>query len=74
MKTIKSSDTIYALNNIYPEIIEILYNFGFKQIKMPQMIQTAGRFMTLKKGCEIKGFVYDELLNELHDNGFQVIE
>ncbi len=74
MKIIESNDTIYALNNQYPEIIEILYDFGFKQIKMPQMIQTAGRFMTLKKGCEIKGFKYDELLKVLYYHDFQVIE
>jgi hypothetical protein len=74
MKKIKSSDTIYALNNQYPEIIDILYDFGFRQIKMPQMIQTAGRLMTLKKGCEIKGFNYEELIEVLFKHGFQVIE
>lgn len=74
MKTIKSSDTIYAIYERFPEIIEILYDFGFKQVKMPQMIHTAGRFMTLKKGCEIKGFSYDDLLRTLQSNGFYVVE
>ena len=74
MKLIRSDDTIYTLNNQYPEIIDILYDFGFKQIKMPQMIQTAGRLMTLKKGCEIKGFNYEELIKVLYNHGFQIIE
>ena len=53
-KIINLNDSIYEINNKYPEIKEILYNLGFTDIVKPGMINTAGRFMTLKKGSQMK--------------------
>jgi hypothetical protein len=51
-----------------------LYDFGFTQIKQPMMIQTVGRYMTLKKGCEMRGFDYEELVILLLSQGLQMEE
>lgn len=73
-KTIQSTETLYAIHKNYPEIVDILYNFGFTQIKLPQMIQTVGRMMTLEKGCQMRGFDYVKLKEVLAKNGFEVVE
>ncbi|PKM86978.1 MAG: hypothetical protein CVU85_06770 [Firmicutes bacterium HGW-Firmicutes-10] len=74
MNTISSEDTIYRICNAYPQVIDLLYDFGFTQIKQPMMIQTVGRYMTLKKGCEMRGFDYEELVILLLSQGLQMEE
>ena len=74
MNPISSEDTIYAISLKYPQVIELLYDFGFTQIKQPMMIQTGGRYMTLKKGCEMRGFDYAELVSILRSKGLPMEE
>lgn len=74
MKTINEKETVYEIYLRYPEIVEILYEFGFTQIKLPQMVQTAGRLITLKKGCSMRGFDYEKLKKTLEQKGFLVID
>ena len=74
MNTISSEDTIYTICNAYPQVIDLLYDFGFTQIKQPMMIQTVGRYMTLKKGCEMRGFDYEELVILLQSQGLHMEE
>ncbi len=74
MIKINAKDTVYTIVTNHPRVIDILVDFGFTQIKLPQMIQTAGRLMTLKKGCDMRGFDYDQLKEVLHNNGFEVVE
>ncbi|MBV1710239.1 MAG: DUF1858 domain-containing protein [Erysipelothrix sp.] len=69
MSTISSEDTIYTICNAYPQVIDLLYDYGFSQIKQPMMIQTVGRYMTLKKGCEIRGFEYEKLIELMRLKG-----
>lgn len=74
MKIIKSEESLYSIYKKYPEIVDILYDFGFTQIKLPQMIQTAGRMMSLKKGCSMRGFNYQQLIDVLLTHGFEIYE
>jgi uncharacterized protein len=74
MRPISSEDTIYTICTEYPQALELLYDFGFTQIKQPLMIQTAGRYMTLKKGCEMRGFDYDELVSFMQSKGLPMEE
>lgn len=71
-KTIKADDTLYSIYTKYPEIMDILYDFGFTQIKFPQMIQTAGRMMSLEKGCSLRGFGYEKLKEILRKHNFEI--
>jgi hypothetical protein len=74
MRPISGDDTIYMICTEYPQVIDILYDFGFTQIKQPLMIQSVGRYMTLKKGCEMRGFDYEILLSLLRSKGLPMEE
>jgi uncharacterized protein len=74
VNTISPEDTIYTICNAYPQVIDLLHDFGFTQIKQPMMIQTVGRYMTLKKGCEMRGFDYEELVRLLTSQGLSMEE
>lgn len=74
MKSITRENTIYEIYSQYPQVMDILYEFGFTQIKQPMMIQTVGRYMTLKKGCEMRGLDYEELVGLLRSKGLPVEE
>lgn len=70
MKVIDKKDTIYQLSKKYPEIVEVLKEVGFTQISEPQMIATVGRFMTIEKGCQMRGFSLEEVIEKLEKAGY----
>lgn len=70
MKVIDKKDTIYQLSKKYPEIVEVLKEVGFTQISEPQMIATVGRFMTIEKGCQMRGFSLEEVIVKLEKAGY----
>lgn len=70
MKVIDKKDTIYQLSKKYPEIVEVLKEVGFTQISEPQMIATVGRFMTIEKGCQMRGFSLEEVIVKLKKAGY----
>ncbi len=71
---ITTDDTIYTLCATYPQAIELLADFGFTQIRQPMMIQTVGRYMTLRKGCEMRGFDLESLVIYLKSHAIPVEE
>lgn len=73
-KIINLNDSIYEINNKYPEIKEILYNLGFTDIVKPGMINTAGRFMTLKKGSQMKKIDLNLIKDTLDKSGYTAEE
>jgi len=74
MKEINLDQTLLSIVSQYPELIDILYDIGFTQIKVPGMIQTAGRFMTLRSGCELRKIDMNQLSIKLKDNGYVIKE
>lgn len=74
MTLITTDDTIYTLCTAYPQAIGLLTDFGFTQIKQPMMVQTVGRYMTLRKGCEMRGFDLESLVSYLKSHGVSVEE
>lgn len=71
-KEINIDDTLSSIISEYPELLDILYDIGFTQIKVPGMIQTAGRFMTLRSGCELRKIDLSNLKELLYKNGFSL--
>lgn len=65
IKEINLDQTLLSIVSQYPELIDLLYDFGFTQIKVPGMLQTAGRFMTLRSGCELRKIELENLIIEL---------
>lgn len=73
MKTLDINKSIYELTESYPELIDILKDMGFKDITNPFMRRTAGKVMTIAKGCNMKGMDMDDVIKKLSDKGFDVI-
>ena len=73
-KILDVNQTIYELCNQYPEIISIMIEIGFENITKPGMLQTAGRVMTLPKGCRMKGISLDTVKEAFQNNGFTIIK
>ena len=74
MKTVDFNDSLANILKQYPELLDILYDFGFTQIKAPGMLQTAGKFMTLKMGCELRKIDVSALEDHLFSLGYTVNE
>lgn len=71
---ITTDDTIYTLCTAHPQAIGLLADFGFTQIRQSMMIQTVGRYMTLRKGCEMRGFDLESLVSYLQSHGVPMEE
>ena len=70
--TIDLSRSLYELVAEYPIIKELMYDLGFKEIKKPGMLQTAGRYMTIPKGAKMKKIPLEEMIAMFEANGFTV--
>ncbi|MEE9459035.1 MAG: DUF1858 domain-containing protein [Candidatus Bathyarchaeia archaeon] len=73
MKEIDLNKTVYELTEEYPELIDILKDFGFLGIANPIMRKTLGRTTTIPKGCEKQGKELSEVVKRLEEKGFTVI-
>lgn len=73
-KVLDLDASVHALCEKYPELKEILYNIGFTDIVKPGMLNTMGRFMTLKKGAALKNIPLDAMGDRLKEHGFTVTE
>lgn len=73
-KTINLKDSIYDICNENPEIIDIMYDYGFNDIVKPGMLKTAGRFMTIPKGAAMKNLDLEDIKRDLTDKGYEIIE
>jgi hypothetical protein len=73
-KIINLDHTLFELINEYPELLEILYDFGFTQIKALGMLNTAGRFMTLRMGCDLRKLSLENLSIILKKLGYTLKE
>ena len=62
--------TVYQLVKEYPTIKEIMIELGFKDIVKPGLLQSVGRIMSIKRGCEMRGMDIDEVKQVFEVNGF----
>lgn len=74
MKILSEKITIYKLSKECDETLNIMKNLGFEDIIKPGMLQTAGRIMTLKKGCEFKKISYELAKKAFLKAGIEFIE
>lgn len=73
-KIIDLNKSVYELCKEHSELQQILADIGFKDIKLPGMINTAGRIMTLPKGSKAKGIDLEEIKKLLKQKGFEIKE
>ena len=70
MKYIDLNKSVYELVSEYPELIDIMSELGFTEIKKPAMLKSVGRFMTIPKGAKAKGIDMIDIILALKNNGF----
>jgi len=71
-KILDLSKSVYELCREYPEIIDIMKDLGFERIANPAMLNTAGRFMTIEKGAEMKKIDLEKVKEAFINNGFTI--
>lgn len=71
-KIIDLNETVYSLCKDDANLKQILYEMGFRDIIKPVVLNTAGRFMTLKKGSSFKNIPLDRIIQTLIENGYEV--
>ena len=65
--------SVFSLCKNDDTLKQILYDLGFEDITKPGMLNTAGRFMTLKKGAKIKHIPLTKIVFILEERGYKVI-
>lgn len=73
MKTLELGKSILELTTQYPELIGILKDLGFSEISNPVMLKTAGRIMTIPKGCTVRNINLETVKQALVNKGFNII-
>ena len=69
-----SLDTkIYELIKVHPEIKDIMFDLGFKDIIKPGMLNTVGRIMTLRKGCDLRKMAVNDVISTFELEGYTVL-
>lgn len=73
-KEISLEKTVFELCSADPQVAGILAEAGFADIRKPGMLQTAGRFMTLKKGAALKNISIEHIKTTFEAHGYSVKE
>ena len=71
-KKIDLNWSVYDITKTYPEVVDIMVNLGFDEIKKPAMLNSVGRIMTIPKGAKAKGISIPVVIAELIKNGFEI--
>nr|MCR5515656.1 DUF1858 domain-containing protein [Lachnospira sp.] len=71
-KKINLKKSVYELCNEYPELIDIMYELGFKEVKKPGILNTMGQLMTIPKGAILKKIDMIDVILALKNNGFEL--
>lgn len=72
MKELDLTKCLYDLVLEYPEVKKIMIQLGFKAIETPGMLQTAGRYMTIPKGAQMKKIPLEKIVSAFEEHGFSV--
>lgn len=74
MKVVDLKKSIHDLCKEDPEVLDIMKELGFKDISNSGMLNTAGRFMTIKKGADMKGIGLEKIKETFRQKGYEVVE
>jgi len=74
MIKINPNDTVYNICKTYPEVKNILASIGFTRIVKKGMLESVGKFMTLKKGAQLKNISLESIQKALLEHGYQLEE
>lgn len=72
-KIINLNESVFELTQKHPEIIDVLVELGFNDIKNPAIRKTMGKFMTIPKGAAMKKKDLNIIIKHLESLGYQII-
>ena len=73
-KVIAFSVPIKKLADEYPDFIQIMYDCGFTRIKIPGLLSTVGRVMTIPLGAQAMKIDLNKIKQAFEEKGYKVIE
>lgn len=73
-KIIDFSVPIKKLAEEYPDFIQIMYDCGFTRIKIPGLLSTVGRVMTIPLGAQAMKIDLDKVKQAFEYKGYKVID
>lgn len=73
-KIIDFSVPIKKLAEEYQDFIQIMYDCGFTRIKIPGLLSTVGRVMTIPLGAQAMRIDLDKVKQAFEDKGYKVID
>lgn len=73
-KVIDFSVPIKKLADEYPDFIQIMYDCGFTRIKIPGLLSTVGRVMTIPLGAQAMKIDLNKIKQAFEEKGYKVIE
>lgn len=71
-KTIHLDRPVAEAVRAWPEVKEILFQTGFKNISSPAALATAGKIVTIAKGASMLKIPLMDVVRALEENGFEV--
>lgn len=73
-KKIDLNQSIFALSKAYPEVVDIMFDLGFAEIKKPAMLASVGKVMNIKRGSKMKNIPMDKIIRAFVEKGFTVVD
>lgn len=72
-KKLDLNKTVFELTQEYPELVDIMAELGFTEIKKKPMLYSVGKIMTIPKGAKMKNISMIDVVTALISNGFELI-
>lgn len=72
-KKLDLNKTVFELTQEYPELVDIMADLGFTEIKKKPMLYSVGKIMTIPKGAKMKNISMMDVVTALISNGFELI-
>lgn len=73
MKKLDFNKSVYDLAKEYPEVVDIMVDLGFSQIKKKAMLNSMGKVMTIPRGAKMHDIPMDEIVKKFEENGFEIL-
>ena len=73
-KILDLDKSVASLVKEYPEVVDIMVELGFTEIKNPAMLASVGRIMNLKKGSQMKKIPMEEIVRAFREKGFEIMD
>ena len=73
-KILDLDKSVASLVKEYPEVVDIMSDLGFSEIKNPAMLASVGRIMNLKKGSQMKKIPMEKIVRAFREKGFEITD